>query len=372
MSSRLSPSLHPLARHRVLPGPGEVGSPQADCRRTSKEGSVLILAIWVLIVLSALAMAVGHYVSANLLVAGRVRNTTAARYAAREGVAHMCMSLLSDTNAWDAETEAWADPDEVLQDVYTGSGLYTVYHTQVGPDGTVVTNAGVMDEERFININVADEELLKALFQVVADMDSGSAEELTAAIVDWRDTDDTLLTGGAESSYYAGLSEPRPCHNGPFQSVHELLLVKGMTEERFQAVKPCVTIYGGGKINLNTVGPEVMKVLAASVRPDDPKLGDQLARKLAAFRESGIVFETPNPGEIGRLLMDTVNVEAEEAAVLSGMMKRLTLESTCFRGTVSGRAWVGDEARGVPVGRERHVTFVFDRRARSMLQWYER
>jgi general secretion pathway protein K len=336
-----------------------------------ESGSVLILAVWVLMVLSALAMAVGHYVSANLQVASWLRDATAARYAAREGVAHLCLSVLSDTNGWDAETEAWADPDEVLQDVYTGSGIYSVTHTEVGAD-RVVTNFGLMDEERLININTANADVLTALFTLSGGMDSGSAKEVAAAIMDWRDPDDEQLTGGAESGYYAGLSRPRPCRNGPFQTLNELLLVKGVTEERFQAVAPFVTIYGGGKVNLNTARPEVLKILATAIRPDDPRIGERLARKLASFRESGGAFEASNPGDIARVLMDSVEVEADEAAVLSGMMRQLTLKATCFRGTVTGRAWMGDEVRGSAVGRERRVTFVFDRETRSIREWYER
>jgi DNA uptake protein ComE-like DNA-binding protein len=54
-------------------------------------------------------------------------------------------------------------------------------------------------------------------------------EEIVDAIIDWRDTDATAGASGAESSYYNTLKPPYNCKNAPFETLEELLYVKGMT-----------------------------------------------------------------------------------------------------------------------------------------------
>jgi len=53
--------------------------------------------------------------------------------------------------------------------------------------------------------------------------------ELAAAIIDWRDSNEDISSGGAESETYARLRPPYLCKNAPFASVDELRLVSGAT-----------------------------------------------------------------------------------------------------------------------------------------------
>jgi type II secretory pathway component PulK len=78
---------------------------------------------------------------------------------------------------------------------------------------------GLRDEASRINLNTASTDMLLKLPR--------STSELAASIVDWRDRDDDVTTGGAESGYYLLLADPYYCKNGPFETVEELLLVKG-------------------------------------------------------------------------------------------------------------------------------------------------
>lgn len=58
----------------------------------------------------------------------------------------------------------------------------------------------------------------------------GMTEEISNAILDWIDTDDTTdRTGGAESGTYEGLAVPYSARNGPMESIDELLKVQGVT-----------------------------------------------------------------------------------------------------------------------------------------------
>src|SRR5215213_232101 len=58
--------------------------------------------------------------------------------------------------------------------------------------------------------------------------------EVIAAIKDWKDGDSTASDGGAEAEYYAALQPPYLPRNGPFLTLRELLMVRGVTRELFK------------------------------------------------------------------------------------------------------------------------------------------
>jgi len=107
---------------------------------------------------------------------------------------------------------------------------------------------------------------------------------LVPAIIDWVDYDDEVTflpfvkreNEGAESKYYKDLIVPYSCKNAPFDTLNELLLVKGMTTEIFygragdktkniksvDGIQRFLTIYGDGKININEASPMVILSLS--------------------------------------------------------------------------------------------------------------
>ena len=60
-------------------------------------------------------------------------------------------------------------------------------------------------------------------------------------------------------------------------SIEEWLLVPGMTLELWNRLKSSVTVYGSGKVNLNTVSKETLMVLGVS---------NSLADRIIAYRKS--------------------------------------------------------------------------------------
>jgi hypothetical protein len=59
----------------------------------------------------------------------------------------------------------------------------------------------------------------------------GMTEEISDAILDWIDADDTARDQGAEAEYYASLTPPYAPRNAPPESIEELLLVRGVTPQ---------------------------------------------------------------------------------------------------------------------------------------------
>jgi general secretion pathway protein K len=96
----------------------------------------------------------------------------------------------------------------------------------------------LFDEGGKLDLNAAPPEMLEALFLNLG-MDFNAAHGLVAAMEDWRDVDDEARPAGAESLYYLSLPQPYRPANHDFQTVDELLLVRGVTS---------TLLYGGYRV----------------------------------------------------------------------------------------------------------------------------
>ncbi len=118
----------------------------------------------------------------------------------------------------------------------------------------------ISDESGKINVNKLTDESRASFvkFLTAYKLEEITAETIADSILDWLDADDMHHLNGAEKDYYATLSEPYEPRNGPFESIEELTLVKGMTPQRFELLRDNLTIYGSGKININFASKEVL------------------------------------------------------------------------------------------------------------------
>jgi type II secretory pathway component PulK len=111
-----------------------------------------------------------------------------------------------------------ATPYEAMD---VGQGYFWVLRSNLEDDRQL--DYGLTDEAGKINLNSASLEMLLKL--------PGMTAELAASIIDWRDQDGELSPGGAENEYYLLLSAPYNCKNAPLETVEEILLIKGASEE---------------------------------------------------------------------------------------------------------------------------------------------
>ncbi len=114
------------------------------------------------------------------------------------------------------------------------TGNFTIIAPAIDSDGFVAGyRYGLEDESSRLNLNalvIADtyadnggREMLMAL--------PGMTVDIADAIMDWIDDDDETREFGAEFDYYQSLGSPYEPNNGPFNTVEELLLVRGVTPE---------------------------------------------------------------------------------------------------------------------------------------------
>ena len=217
------------------------------------------------------------------------------------------------------------------------------------------------------------------MLRVAGQVDAAAASETAASIVDWRDPNDDVdvLTGGAEGSYYRALSEPYPCHNGDFQSLNELLLVKGISRELFWKIAPHLTLYGTGKVNLNAAGLTVLRILAGASGGVLPGGDESVARKIVRYREAGNTFQEADAQAIVNSLNKFDSLTAAESGMLlgSGLMTFVTIRSTYFGGIVEGISGMAVERTGASPAGARRLTrradFVVNAKTGSIVYWHE-
>lgn len=210
-----------------------------------KKGVVLVAVMWVIVLLAAIAavIAASSRIESRMCLAEAEQ--TRAKWAMRAGIEKAIAILTDDDKATDALTDIWADNAEELQDIQL--------------DGCTLTIT-ITDESGKLNLNTATVEQLLTL--------DGMTEEIADAIIDWRDSDDTEQTNGAEAGYYLNLKHPYVIRNGNFKTVRELLQVKGVTSTLFYGNgtsaagwKDLLTVYsyennndseGNRRININS------------------------------------------------------------------------------------------------------------------------
>ena len=219
---------------------------------TKRSGTILITTLWVLTILSILAVGIGFRVSIEARLSKYNMDKLKAEYYAKAGIVKAQALLLKDTNTeYDTMRECGVTVpiDKENKDIFTEKlvdGEFEVSYTEEG-----LVHYGMADEERKININKADQTVLTTL------LGKGN-EDVAASIMNWRGTA-KMPGGGAWDNDYESLTPPYKCKHANFSVIEELMLVKGMTPELYESIKDYVTVYGtDGKVNINTATKKVM------------------------------------------------------------------------------------------------------------------
>ncbi len=238
----------------------------------NQKGSLLILVLFALVTLTLLAFSVGYTVRQKLQVIQRFEAREKLRLAAGAAVQQASV-LISDKkgfsqNSYHSLNQSWSSNEGLWKKAHVGSVEYFV--TAEGNPGDSEAVYGLTDEDRKINLNTAKPEFLQGLFEVAARVDSESARRIVAAIRDWKDEDDDLTDGGAESKDYLRLASPYRAKNAPFNDLQELLWVQGVTPDIFSKVKPYLTL-DSDRVNLNTAPAVVLTAMGLS-----PALADKM------------------------------------------------------------------------------------------------
>ncbi len=248
-------------------------------RILGERGIALLLVIWLLVILAALAADMALSARGDI---GAVRNFKEGReayYLARAGAQMAFAELLEDFNyvyAKDGQDilaragDDLKEPEFLPRHVKSGGGLASY----------VIT-----DENAKLNLNALarDEGGLRRLFITLFPDGVEGADTAIDSILDWADADEYHRPNGAESDYYQSLKPPYKAKNGDFDSVAELRRVKGVSPKIFSALEKVLTVHAAGALNPNTASQEA---LLASGMPQD---------KVSAIMDMRLHNAVPDP-----------------------------------------------------------------------------
>ncbi len=218
-------------------------------RSCSKEGSALIIVLAVVVVLALLVADFSAGLNRELKAAAGYSMESINFQLARSALAlahfelenkrfyansHGDAYLVSGAEDYETEIEEL----QIYRDGYElGRGMlaYRLVHTPSALDP-----------------NELQQSQWNRLFEVACGLEEGDERsELVDCILDWIDDDNLARASGMEEDDYQDLETPRHVKNGALDSVEELLLVHGITPERFYGEGSAVWVddnmlWGGG------------------------------------------------------------------------------------------------------------------------------
>jgi len=192
--------------------------------RARERGLALLIVLWTLVVLTLLAGSVQRVGNTDLELAASIRDITRSTLLAEGAAEWAAFGLAGSTPA-----NAYWRPDS------------TVYGWR---EGDIEIRVRITDESGRVDLNGAPEPLLRRLM-IALGADRETAKSLSAAIADFRDSDDITRPFGAEDQDYDLVSHPLGSKDAAFETLVELTRVKGMTHGWYRALLPMVTIHSG-------------------------------------------------------------------------------------------------------------------------------
>lgn len=247
----------------------------------SQRGIALLTVLWVLTLLMVIVFSFSFLARTEILSTIAFKEGMEQRFLAEAGIERGIVELIyRKQNLLIADRQVWKTDG-------------TPFSDQLGDGGY---RAKLFDESGKIDINFAPEILLKNLIQNLG-LEGEVLDTVVDSIMDWKDKDDLHRLHGAESDYYQSLPNPYKAKNGFFDTLEELLTVKGVTREilfgseKQKGLLEFLTVHGKTtRINVNAAPKEVLMAI--------PGVTAEMAEALITYRQ---VQEVKNMPELNML-----------------------------------------------------------------------
>ena len=339
-------------------------------QRDARQGTILILALWALGLLTVLAVNIGIQVRQRIELVSRLERRADLSMMAAAGIEKARAVIFREPEAGEkpltpAEQQLrWSDNPAAFGGIPFAAGTVDVRYDDYDPvHDQWVTRYGLVDEDRKINVNRAGREILARLAAVVLGLDDDAADDLGTAIYDWREYGESEIEGFFSDEYYDQLEFPYPEKKLPYETIAELRMVKGMTAAVYDRLEPYLTVYGSGQVNLNTAPAPVLAALGFSSGWIDGVLSLRRGPDGIAMSTDDVIFDSP-----GALLANLGSFgtgEPEDSAVFAALSAQglLGAQSMFYR--------VESVARVRNAAEERRVVGIFSGQDGRLVYWQE-
>jgi len=244
--------------------------------KESQQGIALLIVLWVMVILMVSVFSFSLMTRAEIYGTLAFKEAMEKKFLAEAGVERGIMEIIYRSVNLNQTLVL------VGKEVWKVDG--TVYTTETGEGGYVVR---LTDEAGKISLNTLTDQngiILKNLL-INQGTSPENADIIVDSILDWKDADDLHRLNGAESDYYMSLPNPYKARNADFETLEELILVKGITPEilygteKMKGIIRYLTLYSKtGTININAAPKEVLAAI--------PGMNADIADQIIEFRAS--------------------------------------------------------------------------------------
>jgi len=252
--------------------------------KKNNSGVILIIVLWILAILSLLALSLSKRSSIEISLIHNSVGKLRAYAAARAGVNYVESLLVKSKSDKDTLYQCGIklSKDQSPQTLFAQVKIDDQLHFDIVVPAAVYGISpknlkffyGLQDEQSKINLNAIDGNNYKVFSKLLEqfDINSSDAQEIAAAVVDWHSNGTMPFKSpdssvkGAKDDYYLSQSPAYKCKNRPFDSIEELLFIRGMTKDLFIKIKDYITIFPkeptqGLKVNFNTAPDCVIRAI---------------------------------------------------------------------------------------------------------------
>lgn len=254
----------------------------------SEKGIALLMLLWVLTILMVLVLSFSFMTRTETHATLSFKEGAEKKFLAEAGIERGIMELFY--------RRINKNQTLILEGLEVWKIDGTSYKSQMGEGEYSVK---ITDESGKIDINAitdANSEILRNLLKTM-EVQEEEINTIVDSILDWKDADDLLHLNGVESDYYMSLPNPYKAKDANFDTVEELLLVKGMTPEILygsgerKGLIDLLTVHSGKnqiQINVNAASKEVLMAI--------PGITPEIADSTISYREHD---EIKNLGDVG-------------------------------------------------------------------------
>ena len=257
-------------------------------------GVALIMVLWVIAILSVIALEFSFAMRTEVNITQHYKGEAQLYAYAEGGIQRAIAELVYKHDPKIQQMRQTRKTEEVPEDK---KEWMTDGRDHLLPYDQGICEIRITGEAGKVNINTISEASLRKIIGQLG-LEGETRDIVVDSILDWRDANDFIHLNGAENEYYQSLKEPYHCKNGNFDSVEELLLVRGVTLDLFYGKKEAKKgetgeTGTGGQIGLRDIfsiysAGELVDINSASVPVLKAVLGlpTEVARSIVAARWS--------------------------------------------------------------------------------------
>lgn len=323
-----------------------------------QSGLVAIIVLWVLVILTILVLGLARKTNVELTLTKHALSKSKAKYIAWAGVLS-AIDLIrrdsKDTKSSQQDTlyycgrpvDDHASPQTLFEGEQFAKGSFEISYPQmIDETGEPKIVLGFQDEERRININTLEMNNINVLIELLTllEVDSNNAYTIAYSLLDWKDADKQVNndTYGAEDEFYQSLEQGYKTKNLPFDSLAELKLVRGITDEIYQKIEKYLTVYpktGRFRINYDTADKAVISAVArafsGAVTNTEITDADALVEKILTYRKGADGIEASEDDQV--VESGGMPLNAKESVIWLAMNQYRTRRSDFFKVLVKGK-----------------------------------